>query len=51
MADNSENTLVIELKDGEVEIEMLPNVAPKHVERIKALARAGEYDNVSFHRV
>ena len=28
-----------------------PDVAPKHVERIKALARAGEYDNVSFHRV
>ena len=51
MAENPENTLVIELKDGEVEIEMLPDVAPKHVERIKALARAGEYDNVSFHRV
>ena len=30
---------------------MLPDVAPKHVERIKALARAGEYDNVAFHRV
>ena len=30
---------------------MLPDVAPKHVERIKALARAGEYDNVGFHRV
>ncbi len=47
-----ENTLVITLKDGgEVVIEMLPEVAPKHVERIKALARAGEYDNVAFHRV
>ena len=46
-----ENTLVIALKDGEVVIEMLPDVAPKHVERIKALARAGEYDNVAFHRV
>ena len=46
-----ENTLLIELKDGAVVIEMLPDVAPKHVERIKALARAGEYDNVAFHRV
>ena len=51
MAD-PENTLVIELKDGgRVVIELLPDVAPKHVERIKALARAGEYDNVAFHRV
>ena len=46
-----ENTLVVELKDGAVVIEMLPEVAPRHVERIKALARAGEYDNVAFHRV
>jgi peptidylprolyl isomerase len=46
-----ENTLVIALKDGAVVIEMLPDVAPRHVEQIKALARAGEYDNVAFHRV
>ena len=47
-----ENTLLIELEDGgQVAIEMLPDVAPRHVERIKALARAGEYDNVAFHRV
>ncbi len=46
-----ENTLVITLKGGDVVIEMLPDVAPKHVEQIKALARAGEYDNVAFHRV
>ncbi len=46
-----ENTLLIALKDGEVAIELLPDVAPKHVEQIKALARAGEYDNVAFHRV
>ena len=53
MADikNPDDTLVITLKDGDVVIEMLPDVAPKHVERIKALARAGEYDNVAFHRV
>jgi peptidylprolyl isomerase len=46
-----ENTLVISLAGGEVLIEMLPDVAPEHVARIKALARAGEYDNVAFHRV
>lgn len=46
-----DNTLVITLKDGEVVIELLPDVAPKHVERIRALASAGEYDNVAFHRV
>jgi peptidylprolyl isomerase len=48
---DGENTLVIALKDGDVHVEMLPDVAPRHVERIKALARAGEYDNVAFHRV
>ncbi len=46
-----ENTLVITLKDGDVVVEMLPDVAPRHVEQIKALARSGEYDNVAFHRV
>ena len=46
-----ENTLVIELKTGEVIIEMLPDVAPLHVERIKTLAREGQYDGVAFHRV
>jgi cyclophilin family peptidyl-prolyl cis-trans isomerase len=53
MADyrDPENTIIIELKDGPVVIELLPDVAPKHVERMKALARAGKYDNVAFHRV
>lgn len=46
-----ENALVVTLKGGDVVIEMLPEVAPKHVEQIKTLARAGEYDNVAFHRV
>jgi peptidylprolyl isomerase len=46
-----ENTLVIELSSGEVIIEMLPDVAPLHVERIKTLAREGAYDGVAFHRV
>ncbi|MBR9651794.1 peptidylprolyl isomerase [Thalassovita aquimarina] len=46
-----ENTILIELKDGTVVIELLPDVAPKHCERIKELARSGQYDNVAFHRV
>ena len=46
-----ENTIIITLKGGEVVIEMLPEIAPKHVERMKALARAKAYDNVCFHRV
>jgi peptidylprolyl isomerase len=46
-----ENTLLIELKDGIVTVELLPDVAPLHCERIKELARAGAYDNVVFHRV
>ena len=46
-----ENTIILTLKDGEVVIELLPDVAPKHVERMKLLARAKSYDNVAFHRV
>ncbi len=46
-----ENTLVIELKDGPVEIELYPDAAPNHVERIKTLANDGFYDGVKFHRV
>ncbi len=46
-----ENTIIIELKDGVVTIELLPDVAPKHAERMKELARAGAYDGVVFHRV
>jgi peptidylprolyl isomerase len=46
-----ENTILMELKDGTVVIELLPDVAPKHVERMKELARAGKYDGVVFHRV
>ena len=46
-----ENTLLIDLKDGQVVIEMYPDTAPKHVARIKELARAGQYDGVVFHRV
>ena len=46
-----ENTIIMTLKDGDVVIELLPDVAPKHAERMKVLARAGAYDNVAFHRV
>lgn len=46
-----ENTILMELKGGTVVIQLLPDVAPQHVERMKELARAGEYDNVAFHRV
>lgn len=53
MADikDPENTILMELKGGTVTIQLLPDVAPKHVERMKELVRAGKYDNVAFHRV
>lgn len=47
----SGNFLNIELKSGNVKIEMLPDVAPKHVAQISALAERGDYDGVAFHRV
>nr|WP_310622125.1 peptidylprolyl isomerase [Pseudovibrio sp. M1P-2-3] len=50
-AQDADNTLYIDLKDGRVEIELLPDVAPKHVERIKTLANQGFYDGIVFHRV
>jgi len=46
-----QNLLTIETKNGKILIELLPQVAPKHVERIKTLANRGFYDNVVFHRV
>ena len=46
-----ENTIIIALKDGAVVIQLLADVAPKHTERMKTLARSGAYDNVVFHRV
>ncbi|MEL6608718.1 MAG: peptidylprolyl isomerase [Pseudomonadota bacterium] len=53
MADikDPENTILMELKGGTVTIELLPDIAPKHAERMKELAREGAYDNVAFHRV
>ena len=46
-----ENMMILKLKDGDVEIQLFPDVAPKHVERIQKLANDGLYDNVVFHRV
>ncbi len=46
-----ENTLYMDLKDGRVVIEMRPDLAPKHVARIKELTRQGFYDGLVFHRV
>ena len=45
------NQLTIQLKDGSVVIQLMPDVAPQHVARIKELAKKGAYDNVAFHRV
>jgi peptidylprolyl isomerase len=46
-----QNTLYLDLKQGRVVIELLPDVAPKHVAQIKTLARQGFYDGTPFHRV
>ncbi len=43
--------MILKLKDGDVKIEMYPDVAPNHVKRIQELADTGQYDNVVFHRV
>ena len=53
MADikDPENTLLLETTQGRVVIEMRPDLAPKHVERIKMLARENFYDGIVFHRV
>ena len=50
-AQSGDHTLTIQLKDGPVVIELAPDVAPKHVAQIEALAKKGAYDNVAFHRV
>jgi peptidylprolyl isomerase len=50
-AADPENTLYLDLADGRVVIEMLPDIAPKHVARIKELTRKGFYDGLVFHRV
>ena len=51
MSEKEPKTLEITLKDGLVKVKLLPDLAPKHVQRIVKLAKAGHYDNVAFHRV
>ena len=51
VAADPENTLYLDLKDGRVTIELLPDRAPAHVDRIKTLTRQGFYDGLKFHRV
>ncbi len=50
-AEDLANTLILELKDGKVKIKLLPEVAPKHVERVKKLVAEGFYNGIVFHRV
>jgi peptidylprolyl isomerase len=49
--DPLENVLLLDLKDGRVTIVLRPDLAPKHVERVKQLTREGFYDGIVFHRV
>jgi peptidylprolyl isomerase len=51
MTKDPENTLIVDTTQGKVVIAMRPDLAPKHVERIKTLAREGFYDGIVFHRV
>ncbi|HWV80915.1 MAG TPA: peptidylprolyl isomerase [Hyphomicrobiaceae bacterium] len=53
MADikDPENTIIMDTTKGQVVIKLRPDLAPKHVERIKQLAREGFYDGIVFHRV
>jgi len=45
-----ENALVVDTTKGRIVIKLRPDLAPKHVERLKQLAREGYYNNVPFHR-
>ena len=47
----TENTLILETTQGNVTIEMRPDLAPLHVEQIKGLVKKGFYDGLTFHRV
>ena len=46
-----EKKMILKLKDGDVEIELYPKIAPNHVKRFETLADEGKYDGVVFHRV
>jgi peptidylprolyl isomerase len=51
MTHDPENLLVLETNQGRVVVAMRPELAPRHVERIRELVREGFYDGVVFHRV
>lgn len=46
-----ENLIIIDTAYGEIGVELFPEIAPAHAQRVKDLARSGFYDNVKFHRV
>jgi peptidylprolyl isomerase len=48
---STENTMILETTQGKIAIEMRPDLAPRHVARIKQLVQEGFYDGVAFHRV
>jgi peptidylprolyl isomerase len=50
-AADPQNTIFLDTKDGRITIRLRPDLAPKHVAQIKALAKRGFYDGVVFHRV
>jgi peptidylprolyl isomerase len=50
-AQDASNNLYLDLKDGRVTIQLMPDIAPQHVERIKMLTKEGFYDGLTFHRV
>ena len=50
-ADNNDNKILLRLKTGDVTIQLLPELAPNHVARIKELTKEGFYNGLNFHRV
>ena len=51
LADDKDNQVYLDTKDGRITIQLRPDLAPKHVQQIKTLAKRGFYDGVVFHRV
>ena len=50
-AANLDDVVLLDLKDGRVTIQLRPDLAPRHVERVKKLTREGFYNGIVFHRV
>ncbi len=50
-AQDKDNTIYLDTKDGRITIQLRPDLAPKHVAQIKTLAKQGFYDGIVFHRV